>query len=187
MMLVAEDWAHGADRAHQTAHTKQRTHTLSLSLSRTHTYTHSHTKKKKRNIHTYWQTDTYCMILPACHGNGVKIDRRLSWTEGSDSLWISELRHSGENMWRYTNLFACLLVLCKDASSQSKVRNYAEVACFRLVYSLYFPGSPCIIATYHGTVVKQGSYRLNNGPCSISADPVITVSQPPLMQLSLIS
>lgn len=90
-------------------------------------------------------------------------------------------------MWRYTNLFACLLVLCKDASSQSKVRKDAEVACFRHVYSLYFPGSPCIIAMYHSTVMKQGLFRVNNSPCSISADPVITVSQPPLMQLSLTS
>ncbi|XP_034053487.1 olfactomedin-like protein 2A isoform X2 [Gymnodraco acuticeps] len=30
-------------------------------------------------------------------------------------------------MWRYTNLFACLLVLCKDASAQSKLQSMVDL------------------------------------------------------------
>lgn len=41
-------------------------------------------------------------------------------------------------MWRYTNLFACLLVLCKDASSQSKVRKDTRHFIFHTHRSLHY-------------------------------------------------
>lgn len=102
----------GAVRAHSTAHT--------------------------RNIHTSRQTDPHCTILYVWSGHGVNIGALPHGLNAlTGFLWISELStHCREKMWRYTNLLVCLLVLCKDASSQSKVGQTDPIIPDKL-YSLY--------------------------------------------------